>query len=182
MKIDSLLTTADKQTDFALWYADISKLEQLLELPPGFVDGLLNEDDWSYVVKTHALLEAALTHMLIDANDPRLADVFRKLQLGGGRTGKIAFAKALEVADPASLKLISQISELRNSLVHDVRQFSFKLVPYVQSLPPNESRQFARLIADVIGLPQDSETTATSVGLFREHPKEALSPSVIHLG
>src|SRR5215218_5785634 len=100
--------------DLALFFADFSKLEQLLELPPDFIEGLLSEDDWSYVVKVHALLEAALTHLVIQANDPRLADVFRKLPLGGRRTGKQAFARALDLLDNASLDLIERVSELRN--------------------------------------------------------------------
>ncbi len=43
----------------------LSALEIDLHLPSGFVMRLLDEDDWSFVIKLHALFEAALTCALV---------------------------------------------------------------------------------------------------------------------
>ena len=45
--------------------AGIAELEQRIGVAPGFFDGLVQEDDWSFVIKLHALLEAACTHFLL---------------------------------------------------------------------------------------------------------------------
>jgi len=39
-------------------------LEKELELPHRFIFRLTEEDDWSFIIKTHALIEAALTNQL----------------------------------------------------------------------------------------------------------------------
>ena len=33
-------------------------------LPIGFLEGLRAEDDWSFIIKVHALIEAAVSHLL----------------------------------------------------------------------------------------------------------------------
>ncbi len=40
-------------------------LERRIGLPEGFFAHLLDENDWSFIIKLHALFEAACTHMLL---------------------------------------------------------------------------------------------------------------------
>ena len=43
----------------------VKKFETELGITPGFLDRLLTEgDDWSFVIKVHAVAETALTHLL----------------------------------------------------------------------------------------------------------------------
>ena len=45
----------------------IAEIENQLGLPTGFLRSLYDhEDDWSFVIKSHAFLEAALTHLLAE--------------------------------------------------------------------------------------------------------------------
>ena len=44
--------------------AVLQVLESELNLPPQFLERLRLEDDWSFVIKTHALVEAAVSHQL----------------------------------------------------------------------------------------------------------------------
>jgi hypothetical protein len=43
---------------------DVQALEKEFGLYPGFLEGLFKEDDWSFVIKSHAILEAAVAHVL----------------------------------------------------------------------------------------------------------------------
>ena len=42
----------------------IQELEQALGLPKGFCFKLIEEDDWSFVLKLQALLESAISDLL----------------------------------------------------------------------------------------------------------------------
>lgn len=158
-----------------LLFADLTKLERLLELPEGFIEALFNEDDWSFVIKSHAVLEAFITHVLIHSNDPRLADIFRKLQVGGGKTGKIAFVQSLDLLDERSIRFINRISELRNTLIHDVRQFSFQLPNYVHNLTKSELNNFSRIITAVF----EPDAKIDEPDWVLEMPKEAIGLAVL---
>lgn len=43
----------------------ILELESKIGVKSGFFASLLEEDDWSFVIKLHALFEAACTHLLL---------------------------------------------------------------------------------------------------------------------
>ena len=43
----------------------IVEFEKKLGVPSGFVKKLLDEDDWSFIIKLHALFEASCAHLLI---------------------------------------------------------------------------------------------------------------------
>ena len=77
-------------------------LEQKLGLKPGFLESLddENENDWSFVIKVHALIEAAISHLLTeDLCRPELADLFSRLDMSNKATGKAAFVKALNLLE-----------------------------------------------------------------------------------
>lgn len=120
----------------------ISSLEGNLSLPVGFLDALRAEDDWSFVIKGHALLEAAVTHLLVISTDPRLGAPFAQLELSGVRAGKLAFASALELLGENERRFVRRFSELRNSLVHDVRNVTFTFESHVASLDKNQTAAF----------------------------------------
>lgn len=92
-----------------------------------FFDELLTKgDDWSFVIKIHALLEAALTHLLAsELERPELTDILSKIETSDKRAGKVAFVKALKLLDEDHRRFINALSELRNVLVHDIRNTSF---------------------------------------------------------
>ena len=99
---------------------DLADLERDVGVASGFFHEVLSVgDDWSFVIKVHALIEAAVSHLLAEvAGQPALLDVFTQLELSNGRTGKIAFAKALECLEDYERGSIRKLSELRNQLVH----------------------------------------------------------------
>ena len=101
---------------------DVLELESKVGVKQGFFAALLDEDDWSFVIKLHALFEAACTHLLLfHFKEPDLAEVVSRLELSNKTTGKLAFLSRLELLGKEGRRLISTLSELRNNLVHDVR-------------------------------------------------------------
>lgn len=105
---------------------------------------MLREDDWSFVIKLHALFEAACTHLLLfHFKEPELTEIFARLELSNKTTGKVAFLAKLELLNKENRRLVSTLSELRNSLVHDVRNAEFSLATTVAGLAPSELKQFA---------------------------------------
>lgn len=132
--------------------------EERLSIKKGFYVGLLVEkDDWSFLIKLHALIEAALSHLLAelislsvkkylpDDKKPKgLEEFFSWLELSNKRTGKVAFVKALDVFPKEHRRFISSLSELRNQLVHDIRNVSFKFSEYIQTLNPEQTDKFVQ--------------------------------------
>ena len=122
----------------------IADIENQLGLPAGFLKGLYDhEDDWSFVIKAHAFLEAALTHLLADhLGREDLLPVFAYLETSNVRTGKLAFVKAFDLLDKGARRFIHTLSELRNDLVHEIGNVSFNFEAYVAQLSDKERKEF----------------------------------------
>jgi hypothetical protein len=122
----------------------IHLLEKKMGLDPGFFASLYDEDDWSFVIKLHALLEAACTHLLMfHFNEPDLSNVFAQLELSNKTVGKIVFLGKTGLLSKEYRRFVSALSELRNNLVHDIRNSKFSLLQFVQSLDSNATKNFA---------------------------------------
>ena len=60
----------------------VGQFEKELNLPNGFfLNLLIKEDDWSFIIKLHALVEAAVSHLLASICGDRLLDIFTRLEL-----------------------------------------------------------------------------------------------------
>lgn len=120
-------------------------IEKALGLQPGFLENLHSQDDWSFIVKAHALVEAAISHLLCRAlGRDELADVFANMELSGKTSGKIAFVKALSLLEEPDRRFINSLSELRNHLVHNVLKVQFDLQQYTGTMPPDQFASFAK--------------------------------------
>lgn len=122
----------------------ILELESKVGLKQGFFAGLVKEDDWSFLIKLHALFEAACTHLLLfHFKEPGLDEVLSRLELSDKTRGKIAFLSKMELISKENRRFIASLSELRNSLVHDVRNSEFDLRALVQGFAGKQLEQFA---------------------------------------
>jgi hypothetical protein len=123
--------------------AFLTDLESELGVAPAFFHGLLDEDDWSFVIKLHSLIEAAATHLLIVTMDKlELETIISRLELSGQTTGKLAFFKSMELLDSPSRRFIQTLSEVRNKLVHDVSNISINLEQYISNLKEEDKKGF----------------------------------------
>jgi hypothetical protein len=118
-------------------------LVQRMGLAAGFFEKLQGEDAWSFLIKLHAMFEAACTHLLLfHFQEPELSEVFSRLELSNKTTGKVAFLGRLELLGKGERRFIAALSELRNSLVHDIRNYAFSLKIMVAGFKVEQRRNF----------------------------------------
>lgn len=132
----------------------IRQIENAVGVKPGFFVRLLKEDDWSFVIKLHALIEAAVTHLLVvAAGDERLTDLYARLDLSDTTKGKLAFVKDLNLLQKSNRRVIKTLSELRNSLVHDIRNVGITLDEFIGRLDKQQSKNLIESLCQGEDLP-----------------------------
>jgi len=125
-------------------FSGLAELESNIGVEQGFFERLQREDDWSFIIKLHAVFEATVTHFLTyHFQEGALSDLFARLELSNKTTGKIAFMNAIGWMGSESRRYIISLSELRNALVHDVRNCSFDLKEMVSQYSEKELKAFA---------------------------------------
>ena len=143
-----------------------------MNLPPGFyVNLLIKEDDWSFIIKLHALVEAAVSHLLATICGEKLLDVFTRLDLSSDTSGKVAFAKALDVLDKDERSFIRKLSEIRNSFAHDVRQAGATLAAYVARLNPEQLKALKVAIGPGVDPFPIADRAVPELDFVRDNPK-----------
>jgi hypothetical protein len=124
-------------------FAFISELEAQLGLPQGFCHALLEEDDWSFIIKLHSLVEAAVTQLVVETIGlPELHSIFSRLDLSGTSSGKMAFVKELSLLTDDERRFIAKLSEVRNDLVHNISNVSADLHKYYLDLSESDRKGF----------------------------------------
>lgn len=149
----------------------LARLESRLGLPEKFCETFLAEDDWSFIIKLHALLEAALTDALVvKLGHPELERVVSNLSTSSAETGKIEFALALGLIERDERRCIKHLSRLRNEVAHSIRNVSFDLKGYVNALDADQKKEFVRDFAEWGGVKRSAELTRDAL----EYPKVLL--------
>lgn len=114
--------------------ARLHRLEQGLDVVPGFLAELEGGDEWSYVVKMHALVEATLTRRLLAAvGRAELDSTLHRLELGTHRRGKLAFVRALRLLGDADIRFVRFLDEVRSSLLWSPGSTSFTFAGYFEA-------------------------------------------------
>ena len=142
--------------------------EESLGLRRGFSMSLMQEDDWSFVIKLHALLEAALAEALMKHTSGDLAaSVKIWKRRTGGADGKVAAAKAAGLIDGPMEVFLNWLTRLRNLMVHHVENIYFNLESHVQSLDQSQRQD----IVEALVVAGDDAARAK---LLTDSPKTAL--------
>lgn len=87
-------------------------------------------NDWSFVIKAHALLESIVCQRLaLYLRQPAMEFVLaQKVQM----EDRIEMLKALGIAESSERQMMRTLGRLRNNLVHNVQQTDFTFVHYLQ--------------------------------------------------
>ena len=150
----------------------VGQFEKEIGLPGGFfVNLLIKEDDWSFIIKLHALVEAAVSYLLASICGDRLLEIFTRLELSSDTIGKVAFAKALDVLDTDERSFIRKLSEIRNSFAHDVRQACATLGGYVAGLSKDQLKALKVAIGPGVDPFPIADTIVPEVEFVRDNPK-----------
>lgn len=123
----------------------IAQLESELGLQNGFFEALNNEDDWSFILKCHALMESACSYLLTSYfGNEHYEDIFSRLEMSDTKKGKVAFLRAAELVKPEEASFITGLSELRNNLIHNIRGVTFSFSEHISSLDKNQKQKFVK--------------------------------------
>jgi hypothetical protein len=155
-----------KPTDPLEW---VGAFEKELRLTGGFFVNLLHkEDDWSFIVKLHALVEAAVSHLLATICGDKLLEVFTRL----GLRAKLRFTEALGVLDKDERTFVDKLADIRNVFAHDVRQAGATLAAYVAGLDANQLKSLKVAVGPGIDpFPIGDHPPVPELEFVRDNPK-----------
>jgi hypothetical protein len=136
------------------------KLLDDVGLPKDFLDHLLHESDWSMIIKLHALFEAVLAGLVVKRlQNPAIQEAVVHLEFNHAKSGKVAFARALKLIGAKEAAFLRGLSELRNNLVHDVRNVKFEFRSYISGLDANQRKKFkSEFGKSICALPNGEDT------------------------
>jgi len=128
--------------------AMLQGLDREFELRDGFFRALMDQDDWSFVIKIHALLEAAITHLLVHKlGDARLQKVVERLPLIDEQFGKLRIAQDLLLLPKEKVRLVWKLAELRNQLAHKISNVNFSFADHLAALNKDQRKAFSECFA-----------------------------------
>lgn len=155
---------------------EIETFEEKMGLPKGFYMSLLSEGDWSFLIKLHALFEAAASHILtVRLGDGKLDGPFSHLELSNKNYGKATFLKELGAITSEQKKIIQVLSELRNQLVHKIGNVAFSLDEYIDKMNKDQLKSFASKFGHTFDDPIIIQGQPVSrVKFVSENPKLAI--------
>ena len=156
------------------------RLEAAIGLSNGFLEALRDEADWSFVIKAHALIEAAVTHALVEKTGfDKAQEFFSYLELSSDKTGKLALAASIDLLNKDERRFVRALSELRNKFVHDVKNVQMTLMNYVASVSKDKRRELA--ISFCTNAFQHTPTEQQALDQLNAHPKDAIWSSTVFI-
>lgn len=107
----------------------------VLKIPRRLLDSMVQDDDWTFIIKLHGMLEASLNHLILDhVGIPELETFVANLETANTSTGKIAFAAACDLISKDERAFIRALATVRNKAVHNILNFDLNLREYVAGL------------------------------------------------
>lgn len=124
-------------------FAEVEAQGVRLGLPAGFYSNLMREDDWSFVIKLNALVEAACSDALAARlHAPELAACLATLDLGHSKHGKVVLLRTLGAINKEQAATLQLLYELRNRLAHNVSELGFSFQRYVEAMDKQQLASF----------------------------------------
>jgi len=161
------------QQDFDKWLAETVGISR------AFQDSLDRDDDWTFVIKLHAMVELALTHLVLSRlpESAKLEKIISNLDLNDKRKGKIAFIRAFGLLPDNAILFVQKLCELRNIAVHGLKRFNLDLAIYFKGLENKERGNWRNAITTF----SVSRLTRAQIDLALAHPRSTLHACCISI-
>jgi hypothetical protein len=141
-----------------------------------YILALLNDDDWSMIIKAHALIESLVTELLLaKTEEPKLRSLIERLPLSDEQLGKVKIAKDYGLLSSHERTFIKKLSSLRNDLVHKFENINFNLPDYVDMLDKNQKKAWKSTFT---WYQQEKEVSNNWAEATIENPKTAVWLSI----
>ena len=155
----------------------IQDIETELELPNGFTKSFLKLDDWTFMVKGWAYVESILELLVwskIDHMPLEFRKVISKIDSGNMKTGKLAFAKALELLGPKEWKFLQSFVEFRNLVAHGIGNIQFDFIGFISSQEDKTKKEFFKKFdsCNCCGIQESLFKNSKNLELMAQHPLE----------
>lgn len=165
------------------WTRGLKNLEAIfcshLALKHGFVKSIEEESDWGFTIKAHALVEAALNHLiLIRFDEPKLHAIISKLGTSAEDLSKVAILKSLDLVSKEHRQFIRAFSRLRNAFAHDIKKIDSTLADYCDE-DAKRARELREAIAPLMGDPKIGDSIMPKVDFIKQHLRLAVWVSAL---
>lgn len=105
--------------------------QEKLGLPRSFIMALIDEEDWGFIIKLHAVIEAAIERSVLERcftkgfgrKDERVEKIAARLSFDG-RVSKLAFAEAFGLLTSTSVAFCRALNQMRNQYAHKISNLS----------------------------------------------------------
>lgn len=151
----------------------MKEFEHRIGVRSGFFNELVREDDWSFVIKLHAFIEACLTNAICAVlGRPELEDVVSRLDTANNQCGKLAIVKRLGMLNKPQRRFVAVLSELRNDLAHNAKSVDFSFKHYMAEMPEQELIRFCTALSlDELFEPDSERNEIRLISYVRDVPK-----------
>jgi hypothetical protein len=113
-----------------------------LNIPKEVFSNLWNDDDWSFIIKSHSIVEASLANKLSETiQNPQLNKHIYKLNINGS-TGKLSIAKEFGIISKDTEKFIKALSSIRNDFVHSIDSLNKTISQYLNGMNQEHKKNF----------------------------------------
>lgn len=136
-----MFITKDQSIDIL---TDVTKIisEELLE-KHDFLTKLLLDDDWSFVIKSHSLIESLATELIINTIDEKeLKKIIERMPLHGNDVSKMKIITTYNILTKEEKDFITNLTQIRNSIVHKYENINFSFEIYLKGLDKNQKRKW----------------------------------------
>jgi hypothetical protein len=146
-------------------FDQILKFETTIGLPKGFYYSLLKESDWGFIIKLHSLFEASASHVLsLQLGNGCLEEAFSHLDFSHSKYGKTKLLKNLGAINSEQAKFLRWLSEIRNEMVHKIKNVSFDFELEVSSYNKDKQKSFC----NTVGYISDGNITISNITVPRD--------------
>jgi len=154
---------------------DLLRMEIHLGLPDGFILDLLKKgDDWTFILRLHALVETSLDYLIVAKLDyPSLHHWISRHNIAG-RTGKKTLALLIQAIDDNDGAMVEGLSDLRNQFAHGIRLMGVRLSEYIDRIDNGERIKVLRWILKSQGQRSSTELEALALDAWRKSPRLVL--------
>ena len=142
------------------------EMQRKLGLPENFVFSLVDESDWSLVVKLHSVVDAALEHAIAlrcfnnkssapGRNDEKVVNLCNRLSFDG-RVSKLAFVRAFALLPESSIRYCVALNRIRNLYAHSIKNFDLSILDLL-----GKQGDADVLIVDIMSVGRDAYEVST---------------------
>ena len=145
--------------------------ENELGINEDIIRSIIAEDDWGFIIKGHAFIEAVFSSLLtkhIKENDG-VKKVITFLPLSDARIGKLELAEYVLGLKKEHKRYIKRLSRIRNAFAHDVKYVSSDLSQYLANMDKNQEKEFLK----------DFAWTNVTPDTFMKHPRKCITISFL---